>query len=893
MPTQVYSTAGLRNWTVPSGVTSVDVQCWGSGGRGGNNSTWSGGGGGGGAYAAKTGITVTPAASIACVIGTPSGVDAQTPSTTFNGVTVVAAGGWGTEDHYGGARGKVEDSTGTTKYDGGDGGEGNYSTGNGGGGGAGGPSGAGAAGTNVSYGYDFGGAGGAGNNGSGGSGGTAGTNRDGGDGGANVLGGGGGGGGADNYTGGDGGACGGGGGGSDHNKAQSAGGVGRIVITWETPNDSPTAPTSLQCEGATNPQAITDLTPEFSAIFNDPDSVDTSTKFEVEVNAAVGFGGTVMWDSGYLTITSVDEGDRCAVASYAGTALELDGTTYYWRCRFQDYAGEDGPWSATGNFRMKNEVDMEIDDSVSASDIIALQKALGLQCNESLSVSTSNLQSLAKAFPEILAMADSIDFISAFVRSYGEEIGLSDALLNKISKVVVEDIALAGSISRAITAIMTGDTLGLADSTSFDTIREITESLSLSDQMATIILFTRQVEETFSLNDTVATATLKALRETMPVADALVREISIARAEGLSITAALDKVAGLTRALAETLVLDSEFLLHTIRDMFISESLGLADQYAHVWAASKLFAETLALTDEKRMSRLLVRVESLGLTDQALFISQIYRSMTDIVGMADSITVAVGKALADTLPFADAIGKAVSIVRSDALAIDDDLVSALARTISDQFNLDDEYVRVFIKNVLLLENLAVTGTADSVTVVSKIVAETLTVSDAAQFQAIIERVETLALGEQAAFIYAYRRAVADTVGLDESITRTMQKALSDTLVVASALVRDLTAGKTFAEVIALDAESIRAVAKVIADQFDLSAEFIEETAKYIIALETLALSGEMVKAVTAQRILSELFKVGDRLRLKGMWDDPNIKVIVSMLRASMITTRLR
>lgn len=135
---------GSGNWTCPAGVTSIYVECWGTGGASALPSSdgytpGCGGGGGGGAYAASE-VAVTPGNSYAYKIGQTIG------NTTFNSTTVVAArgsaapaatGGAGA----GGAGGTVEASTGTIRYAGGAGGAGycNKSTGvyNGGGGGGG------------------------------------------------------------------------------------------------------------------------------------------------------------------------------------------------------------------------------------------------------------------------------------------------------------------------------------------------------------------------------------------------------------------------------------------------------------------------------------------------------------------------------------------------------------------------------------------------------------------------------------------------------------------------------------------------------------------------------------------------------------------------------------
>ncbi len=120
-----------------------------------------------------------------------------------------------------------------------------------------------------------------------------------------------------------------------------------------TTTTAPTAPTTPYAEGTTNPTAVIDTTPEFSAIHNDPNS-DAANYYEIEVNTNSGFTGTVMWDTGQTSMTSVNNGARSADVSYAGTTIPLDGadTTYYWRIRFTDVKGATGAWSATQNFSM-------------------------------------------------------------------------------------------------------------------------------------------------------------------------------------------------------------------------------------------------------------------------------------------------------------------------------------------------------------------------------------------------------------------------------------------------------------------------------------------------------------------------------------------------------------
>lgn len=135
-------------YTVPAGVTSLTVECWGAGASGGDGINSGGGGGGGGAYAAKT-FSVTPGATYTVTIGQPGVLPDHAAKGGDGGdssfsTEVIAKGGIGGDGSYGstglgGPGGSAASSTGTTKYSGGTGGNGQNSgdTGGGGGGAAG------------------------------------------------------------------------------------------------------------------------------------------------------------------------------------------------------------------------------------------------------------------------------------------------------------------------------------------------------------------------------------------------------------------------------------------------------------------------------------------------------------------------------------------------------------------------------------------------------------------------------------------------------------------------------------------------------------------------------------------------------------------------------------
>jgi hypothetical protein len=103
-----YTTPGTYNWTVPSGVSSIRIDCWGSGGGGGNlgsfhpesitigettyEANWydnGGGGGGGGAYARKTTFSVTTGQVLTVVV--PSGGSGVFSSVSLSGTPICKA----------------------------------------------------------------------------------------------------------------------------------------------------------------------------------------------------------------------------------------------------------------------------------------------------------------------------------------------------------------------------------------------------------------------------------------------------------------------------------------------------------------------------------------------------------------------------------------------------------------------------------------------------------------------------------------------------------------------------------------------------------------------------------------------------------------------------------
>ncbi|GIK51488.1 MAG: hypothetical protein BroJett014_04610 [Planctomycetota bacterium] len=124
------------------------------------------------------------------------------------------------------------------------------------------------------------------------------------------------------------------------------------LLSW---GQAPTAPTSLFIHSAdaqagdASPATGIDLTPVFSATFNDADAGALGKKIKIQVSSDQTFAVVSHWNSGQITIADVANGARCQNVDYNGQALS-GLTTYFWRCKFWDETDSAGDWSAAATF---------------------------------------------------------------------------------------------------------------------------------------------------------------------------------------------------------------------------------------------------------------------------------------------------------------------------------------------------------------------------------------------------------------------------------------------------------------------------------------------------------------------------------------------------------------
>jgi hypothetical protein len=315
--------APAGSYTVPTGVTSITVTCYGGGGGGGgekcsSNSSWSDAGGGGGGACSVTTVTVTPGSTIVVAVGGggtagantgTSGGTGSTSSITISGTVVAsAAGGTGGIGVANGGTGVVAGtaaggSTGTGTIKAGGAGGGGYDGAEdwgGGGGGGGGTStvgGAGVTATNSNTGAAPGGTGGTAGGGTGGAGAyCTGTST------AGSIG--------STYGGGGGGAA------SFFSKTGAAGGAGAagaVIITYAVSNPtlviSPTSLTFSANQCTTTPSAGQTFTISGTSLTGYPGNITVtapSTSYQVSTNNATwGATTTVAYTAATLAATTV------------------------------------------------------------------------------------------------------------------------------------------------------------------------------------------------------------------------------------------------------------------------------------------------------------------------------------------------------------------------------------------------------------------------------------------------------------------------------------------------------------------------------------------------------------------------------------------------------------
>ena len=466
-------------------------------------------------------------------------------------------------------------------------------------------------------------------------------------------------------------------------------------------NSAPTAPTSLLCEGLSNPQAVTDLMPEFSAVYNDPDSGDIATQAYIQVNTSSAFDGTSMWDSGWFAISNVTAGNRCADISYAGATLDLDGSDYYWRIKFKDDDGAEGAWSDTASFRMRWQETVvksegvtigdgdhyegiraflegiATNDGVVRSGIAERVKAEGLAVSEALFLEAE------RACIESIGTADTLH-LEAAIAALIESVGVTDGDFAEAERVFNEAMSVGESMSRAWTAS-----------------RSMIEALGIADALNRVL--TRAVSESIVSAEALFALALKVFNESLTVSEGLVRKGDVIAPEGVGVS---DITAfSASRTVADELGVDGQE--YTTGQRAYSESMSLAEALLPLIAVC-VMSENLTPSDGDHFQGERVLSEGIGVSSQA--VSEGERSFIEALGATDSEVVCSGVArFIEALSASDEVKRELMRVLDESLSVLSAVVSNGERAMDEQIAVSDaefiSAVRALAESVSASEEL--------------------------------------------------------------------------------------------------------------------------------------------------------------------------------------------
>lgn len=109
------------------------------------------------------------------------------------------------------------------------------------------------------------------------------------------------------------------------------------------------APTDVEIERQTNPTNASEY-PIFTAIWQATGDSGSAVAAYVQVSDDSGFSN-LLWDSGWITITSIADNTRCEQLKYDGDYLSR-AVTYYVRIKFKDGSDTASVWSSTATMQV-------------------------------------------------------------------------------------------------------------------------------------------------------------------------------------------------------------------------------------------------------------------------------------------------------------------------------------------------------------------------------------------------------------------------------------------------------------------------------------------------------------------------------------------------------------
>ena len=87
--------------------------------------------------------------------------------------------------------------------------------------------------------------------------------------------------------------------------ADTSGTANDPMLVVESTSPTLSTPTSLLVNGLTNPSNIATTSPYFSGIHTNASTTALASSYEIQVSTSTSFAGSLYWDSGKLTLSSL------------------------------------------------------------------------------------------------------------------------------------------------------------------------------------------------------------------------------------------------------------------------------------------------------------------------------------------------------------------------------------------------------------------------------------------------------------------------------------------------------------------------------------------------------------------------------------------------------------
>lgn len=204
--------------------------------------------------------------------------------------------------------------------------------------------------------------------------------------------------------------------------------------------------------------------------------------------------------------------------------------------------------------------------------------------------------------------------------------------------------------------------LNLSDFVSLIGIRTLTESLTLSEVLRTLITG-KSLQDSLSLLDTYSRIwnAIRAYQEEITLLDKIERGVYFTLTDSTSLSDVLNLLLVFVRVLQESLVLSDLIVRATSKQ--IPDSLSLVDLIERKGFYEKV--ESLFLSELLTYLSLKRVLETLSLSDALSFIQGLHRVYQDTLSLLDSLLKFISREMEDILQLLDSIEKLATLIKED------------------------------------------------------------------------------------------------------------------------------------------------------------------------------------------------------------------------------------